>query len=160
MVTFDTNILTDIVKRNGNMYKNFFNNDSNEKANKLLENNKFEELFEIWPNTCASLTALLLLSNINFLDYLSSLPNECFYGLPIIQIEIPSNIHSIMNSEDSGLAFGNKPGAFMFKRCDKLKTIKFNKTEDEVFNMFDVNDTEDLISRLFGSDVNVEIIYK
>ena len=155
-IDYNSDILVSLVKKYKTFYNDFFKIEKNQQ---LLENNNFEELFELWPNTCASLCALFIYSHIPFLNHIRMLPNECFYGLPIVSIEIPQNIKGIMSGEHSGLSYGNTPGTNMFKKCNLLKHIMFNKTETEVFNMFDVTDEDELIRKLFGSDVGVGITY-
>lgn len=63
----------------------------------LIENNKFTFLYNDnrYINRRSILIALLLLSGINFIDYMQSIPDFCFHGLPITSIEIPEGIENI-----------------------------------------------------------------
>ena len=79
--------------------KYFFNDPQNKI---LLDNSDFDRLYSSWVTNTTGwsprpVTAILLLSGIDFLPYLKNIPYNCFYDMPIDYISIPKNIKEINN---------------------------------------------------------------
>ena len=66
----------------------------------LLDNNKFDELYYSFRSSTSYLatllTRVLLFSGIDFLDYMTYVPEYCFKGIKIKSITLPSSIKEIM----------------------------------------------------------------
>ena len=106
MITFDREKLIKKIKENKYIDINKLVQENAE----LIENNKFTLLYDNnhYSNRRPILTALLLLSGINFIDYMQSIPDFCFSGLPITSIEIPESIESIGYMAFSDCKYLNK----------------------------------------------------
>lgn len=100
------------------VYKNWYKSDlikffSKPEIRELIQNNDFEKLYEIRNNSLIArtpvLTALLLVSDIDFLSHMTEIPSFSFHGLPITEIIIPNNIKKI--GEDA------------FHECESLTNI-------------------------------------
>lgn len=63
----------------------------------LIENNDFDSLYNsLWAGIKPEdLTDVLLQSNIDFLSYMTKIPEACFWGVNIESIRIPGNIETI-----------------------------------------------------------------
>lgn len=81
-----------------------------EKNIQLIDNNEYDELYSLLPETAASeLTHVLLEAGINPLEYMSRIPPYYSAYLSIDSVDIPSTIVDIR-----GCAF---------ERCDKLTSV-------------------------------------
>lgn len=80
---------------------------------RLLDEKDFEALYDRWTFTNNYLTAVLLLANIDFLDYLEMVPDHCFLELSIEEISLPDNVHVL--------------GFHAFADCKNLRKIDFPK---------------------------------
>ena len=78
----------------------------------LIDQNKFDELFALWNNEVeynyetGYLTMILLLSGIDFLPYLTTIPYATFFDLPIKSIAMPDNIKKIKERAFEGSNLG------------------------------------------------------
>ena len=147
-IEFNEQILKDYIKYNPFMI-NVGELFSGEHLQKQLENNNFSAIFENYYYSSSEHTliaAVLILSNIDFLSHLKTIPKFCFSGLPITKIEIPSNIKQI-----SSWAFNNcnilkeviLPDSIVymdsgiFAECINLKELNYLGTRDDFIKLED-----------------------
>lgn len=64
-----------------------------------LDNNKFDELYKAYRSAsvynATLLTRVLLISGIDFIDYMTSVPEDCFRGILLKSVTLPKAIKSI-----------------------------------------------------------------
>jgi len=64
-----------------------------------LNKNEFDELYKAYRNASSYnatlLTRVLLISGIDFIDYMTSVPDNCFRGILLKSITLPKSIESI-----------------------------------------------------------------
>lgn len=111
MIEFDTqeiiNIWNESEQETKEKLANFIEVNSH-----LIDSNRFDELFALWNNEVdynfetGYLTMILLLSGINFLPYLTTIPYATFHSLPIKRIAIPNNIKEIEDRAFEGCDLG------------------------------------------------------
>lgn len=140
MVEFDRNKLIEVVKGYKHIIKSVF---SKEEVIQLIEENKFQELFDKKICGASIITSVLLLSDIDFLPHIIKLPPACFLALPVTKIHLPNNIKEISFEAFTGcrrlneLSFSNSVkfiAAYSFS-SSKIKTITFNGTEEDFNNI-------------------------
>ena len=156
MVEFDRDKLIEVVKGYKHIIKPAF---SKEKVMRLIEENKFQELFNKKICGASIITSVLLLSGVDFLSHITKLPRACFLALPITKIHLPNNIEEISFEAFVGcrllneLSFSNSVkfiAAYSFDGS-KIKTITFNGTEEDFNNI--LKDT------YWNSNSKIETIY-
>lgn len=82
-----------------------------------LDDNDIEYLYRLWGAgkwESFILTAVLLLSGINILDYVLEVPKRCFYGTDVFKVNLPNNI-SVISAE-------------AFRNCTELLTVHMPKS--------------------------------
>ena len=139
MIEFDKDRLIKLAKGYKHIIIPVF---SNKEVQELIKENKFEELFN--GNFCGSsiISCMLLLSNIDFLSYLNTLPAACFYSLPITEVHLPDNIKKIGFEAFANCTSLNKLSfSNSIKHIDsyslsdtKIKTINFDGTKEDFNN--------------------------
>ena len=92
-IKFDKEKLKKYLKEHKNRVTKIFSNEENLKN---LENNNFINLYSNVKTNNSSITATLLLSDIDFLSHLNKIPYCCFDQLNMIEsITIPNSVTSI-----------------------------------------------------------------
>ena len=99
-IEFDKEELENYLKTRGSIINEIIQNTmSDSEIYTLIDSNKFNEAYIRFNShglKVFTFTALLLISDIDFLPYLSSLPMDCFTdALPITKLIIPKNIKRI-----------------------------------------------------------------
>jgi len=127
MIEFDTQEIIDIWNGYDREIKeelaNFIDANSH-----LIDLNKFDELFALWNNEVeynfetGYLTMILLLSGIDFLPYLTTIPYATFHNLPIKSIVIPDNIKKI---EERAFAESDLGTIILSNNIEIIETCSF-----------------------------------
>ena len=93
----------------------------------LIDSNKFDELYNKATDErlVSVLTALLLISDIDFLSFMKYIPTEMFSLIPLHEIIVPEGVIMIMP--------GAFDGSFNFKKCTLPKSMTFIYSRAFVF---------------------------
>lgn len=87
----------------------------------LINSNQFEELYKKIPSSYISeLSDIFIKSGIDFLSYMEKIPENCFSGLNITNIMIPSSVTS--------MGYGS------FSDCTSLKSITLSDSLISISN--------------------------
>ena len=118
--------------------------------NKLLNDNEFEQIYNmLYKESGYIFTALLEVSNVDFLHAVEKIPDFCFTGLSIKSLVIPDNITEIGNGAftacidlesltiPTSIKYIN---GYCFGGAIKLKEIKYIGTIEDWNNIKKLDD--------------------
>lgn len=143
-VKFDKNELAEWLKNqiDGKLAKDLKIFFTDPEVQSWIEKRDFDSLYSKWTlvydwKSCFP-TAVLLLSGIDFIPLIQSLPRSCFELLPITELTITSNVKAL--------------GRWLIDQCSKLTQLRYEGTLDNWALIFGNDVIQEHISSTMRKD--------